>query len=60
MQPEQLAAAVLDEETRKIKQLTVSDIEATNKLFIDLYGPVVAPRVEYINSNPWGVQVDYE
>lgn len=60
MQPEQLAAAVLDEETRKIKQLTVSDIEATNKLFVDLYGPVVAPRVEYINSNPWGVQVDYE
>lgn len=60
MQPEQLAAAVLDEETRKIKQLTVSDVEATNKLFVDLYGPVVAPRVEYINSNPWGVQVDYE
>ena len=60
MQPEQLAAAVLDEDTRKIKQLTVSDIKNTNKLFTDLYGPVVAPRVKYINSNPWGVQVDYE
>ena len=60
MQPEQLAAAILDEDTRKIKQLTVSDVENTDKLFVDLYGPVVLPRVKYINENPWGVQVDYE
>lgn len=60
MQPEQLAAAILDEDTRKIKQLTVSDVKNTNKLFVDLYGPVVLPRVKYISENPWGVQVDYE
>lgn len=60
MLPEQLAEALLDEETRKIKKLTVSDIGKTDMLFTDLYGKVVQPRVDYINENPWGVQVDYE
>ena len=60
MLPEQLAEALLDEETRKIKKLAVSDIGKTDMLFTDLYGKVVQPRVDYINENPWGVQVDYE
>lgn len=60
MLPEQLAEALLDEETRKIKRLTVSDIGKTDMLFTNLYGKVVQPRVDYINENPWGVQVDYE
>lgn len=58
--PEQLAESLLNEETRKMRKLTVSDIEKTNKFFEDLYGKEVRPRVEYINENPWNVQVDYE
>lgn len=58
--PEELAEAVLEQNTRKIKQITVSDIEQADKLFVDLYGKDVPPRVKFINENIWGVEVDYE
>lgn len=58
--PEELAEAVLEQDTRKIKQITVSDIEQADKLFVDLYGKDVPPRVKFINENIWGVEVDYE
>lgn len=60
LMPKQLAACVLNKDTRKIKQLVVSDIVATDKLFTDLYGKEVPPRVKFINDNIWDVQVDYE
>lgn len=60
MMPEELAASVLDLDTRRIVQLQVSDIEQTDKLFTDLYGRNVPPRVQFIEENPWNVQVDYE
>lgn len=60
MRPDELAAFILDEDTRILKQLTVKDVEQTNKLFEDLYGKDVPPRVEYIERNEWGVEVDYE
>lgn len=58
--PEELAEAVLEQDTRKIRQITVSDIEQADKLFADLYGKDVPPRVKFINENIWGVEVDYE
>ncbi len=58
--PEELSTFILDEDTRIIRQLTVEDIGKTDKLFKDLYGKDVPPRVEYINNNIWGVEVDYE
>lgn len=58
--PEQLADSLLNEETRRMRKLTVSDIEKTSAFFEDLYGKEVQPRVDYISENPWGVQVDYE
>lgn len=58
--PEELAEAVLEQDTRKIRQITVSDIEQADKLFVDLYGKDVPPRVKFINENIWGVEVDYE
>ena len=36
---------------RIIKQITVSDIKATNKLFEDLMGVAVIPRKEYIKKH---------
>lgn len=60
MQPQELAAFILDQDTRQIKQLVVSDFEETEQLFEDLYGKNVPPRVDYINNNIWGVEVDYE
>ena len=58
--PEELSAFILDEDIRIIRQLTVDDIGKTDKLFKDLYGKDVPPRVAYINNNIWGVEVDYE
>lgn len=58
--PEELAEAVLEPSTRKIKKIVVEDINAANGLFKDLYGKDVPPRVKYINDNVWGVEVDYE
>lgn len=60
MQPQELAAFILDQDTRQIKQLVVNDFEETEQLFEDLYGKNVPPRVDYINNNIWGVEVDYE
>lgn len=58
--PEELAEFVLEKDTRKLKQLVVKDFDKTDKLFLDLYGKDVPPRVEYINNNEWEVKVDYE
>lgn len=58
--PEELAEAVLEPTTRKIKKIVVEDVAAANGLFKDLYGKDVPPRVKYINDNIWGVEVDYE
>jgi DNA gyrase subunit B len=58
--PEELASFILDPKTRKLKQLIVEDLKDTDKLFKDLYGKDVPPRVEYINNNIWNVEVDYE
>lgn len=44
----ELEYCLLNPNTRNIVQLTVSDVVKTNKLFEDLYGKKVEPRVQYL------------
>lgn len=48
MDAEELAHTLLDSSTRNILQLQVNDIDKTNRLFQDLYGKAVEPRVKFI------------
>ena len=48
MDSEELSQALLDPSTRNILQLQVNNVEQTNKLFNDLYGKAVEPRVRFI------------
>lgn len=45
---EELSYTLLDQSTRHIVQLTVSDIQKTQELFQCLYGKPVEPRVRYM------------
>ena len=45
---EELSQCLLDEKTRNVVQITVKDIERTNRLFDVFMGPAVPPRREYI------------
>lgn len=51
MSPEETEEALIDPDTRIIKQVTVSDYEQADKLFEDLMGTKVEPRREYIAKN---------
>lgn len=44
---------LVDPKQRIIKQITVDDIEATNKLFDDLMGTAVTPRKSFIKEHSW-------
>lgn len=48
---DELAYCLLEPETRNLYQLTVSDIEKTEKMFEDLYGKKVEPRVEFLEKH---------
>lgn len=45
---DELEYSLLNPKTRNVVQLSVSDKENTNKLFNDLYGKAVEPRVKFI------------
>lgn len=45
---DELAECLLNPGTRNVAQITVSDIQATDKLFDILMGPSVPPRREYM------------
>lgn len=55
---EELAYCLLEPETRNLYQLTVSDIERTEKMFQDLYGKNVEPRVEFLEKHLEEARVD--
>ena len=44
----ELSECLLEPETRNILQLQVSDVKETDKLFNDLYGKQVEPRVKFL------------
>lgn len=55
---EELAYCLLEPETRNLYQLTVSDVERTEKMFQDLYGKNVEPRVEFLEKHLEEARVD--
>ena len=51
MDEEELEETLLDPELRVIKQITVEDIKAANKLFDDLMGTAIVPRKLFIKEH---------
>lgn len=51
MSVEETEETLTDPANRLIKQITVEDIAATNKLFEDLMGTAIIPRKEYIKEH---------
>ena len=48
---DELAYCLLEPEPRNLYQLTASDIGKTNKMFQDLYGKNVEPRVKFLEKH---------
>lgn len=48
MDSEELAYCLLNPETRNVVKLTCPNITSTDKLFNDLYGKAVEPRIKYL------------
>ena len=55
---DELAYCLLEPKTRNLYKLTVSDIEKTNKMFQDLYGKNVEPRVKFLEEHLEEARVD--
>lgn len=51
LSPEETEETLIEPENRIIKQITVEDIQATDKLFDDLMGTAIAPRKLYIKEH---------
>lgn len=51
MSAEETEETLTDPNNRIIKQITVEDINATNKLFDDLMGTAIIPRKLYIKEH---------
>lgn len=50
---------LVDEDKRIIKQITVEDVQATNKLFDDLMGEAVTPRKEFLKRHSSEAKYEY-
>ena len=51
MGPEETEEALVNPETRTLKQITIEDVKATDKLFDDLMGTAVTPRKAFIKAH---------
>lgn len=51
MDVEETEETLTNPEQRIIKQITVDDVKATNKLFNDLMGTAIAPRKIFIEKH---------
>ena len=58
MDYEELAETVMSEETRTLKQITMEDINAASKVFIELMGESVIGRKKFIEENAWRANID--
>ena len=58
MDYEELAETVMSEETRTLKQITMEDMNATSKVFIELMGESVTGRKKFIEENAWRANID--
>lgn len=55
---DELACCLLEPETRNLYKLTVSDIKKTDKMFKDLYGKNVEPRVKFLEEHLEEARID--
>ena len=53
MDVDETEETLTDPDKRIIKQITVDDVKATDKLFDDLMGQAITPRKEYIKKHSW-------
>ena len=60
MSVDETEETLTDPDNRIIKQITVSDVKATNKLFDDLMGTAVVPRKEYVKNHSAEAMFDGE
>ena len=51
MSIEETEETLTDPDQRIIKQVTVEDVQATNRLFDDLMGDAIFPRKEFIKAH---------
>ena len=58
MDYEELAETVMSEETRTLKQITMEDMSAASKVFIELMGESVTGRKKFIEENAWRANID--
>ena len=58
MDYEELAETVMSEETRTLKQITMEDMNAASKVFIELMGESVTGRKKFIEENAWRAHID--
>ena len=54
----ELEYCLLNPSTRTIKQLIVEDVQMTDKMFNDLYGKDVEPRVEFLLKHAEEARID--
>ena len=60
MDSAELNETLLDPATRQILQLEVKDFKETDKIFTDLYGKVVEPRIKFLQEHGEEARADYE
>ena len=60
LSPEETEETLIEPENRIIKQITVDDIRATDRLFDDLMGTAVVPRKVYIKEHSWEANYNAE
>ena len=58
MDYEELAETVFDPEIRTLKQITMEDVNAVAKTFIELMGESVTGRKKFIEENAWRANID--
>lgn len=51
MNPDETEETLIDPKGRIIKQITVEDVRAADKLFEDLMGTAIVPRKAYIKKH---------
>lgn len=55
---EELEESAMAPATRTLKQITMEDATAANRMFNDLMGTAVAPRKVFIEQNAWRANID--
>ena len=58
MSADELAETVMNPTTRTLKQITMEDVDAANKVFNHLMGEAVTFRKQFISDNAWRANID--